>query len=138
MSKNLITEITKMLGVEVNEKFKVKGYNEITYRFDADGLKENYDNPPNEIWTFANATLGSLLAGKLEIIKLPWKPKKGEDYYTFGSSIGEWEVSRQRWTCHPFDLAVLAKGWAYRTREEAESALPKIAKEMGVKYKYKL
>ena len=29
---------------------------------------------------------------------------------------------------------VLAKGWVYPTREEAESALPKVAAEMGVKF----
>lgn len=48
MSKNLITEITKMLGVEIGEKFKVKGYNGVTYRFDADGLKESFSNRPKE------------------------------------------------------------------------------------------
>ena len=75
---NLIPQIAQILGVEIGEKFKVKGYNELTYRFDADGLKESFSNRPKEEWTFANAALGSLLAGKLEIIKLPWKPKEGE------------------------------------------------------------
>ena len=134
MSKNLIPEIAKLLGVEVGEEFKVKGYNEQTYRFDADGLKVIYSCLMQKRLTFANVMLSSLLAGKVEIIKLPWKPKKGEDYYTFGGSDGIWRVSQQHWTCHPFDLAVLAKGWAYRTREEAESALPKVAAEMGVKF----
>ena len=134
MSKNLIPEIAKLLGVEVGEEFKVKGYNEQTYRFDADGLKVIYSCLMQKRLTFANVMLSSLLAGKVEIIKLPWKPKKGEDYYTFGGSDGIWRVSQQHWTGHPFDLAVLAKGWAYRTREEAESALPKVAAEMGVKF----
>lgn len=30
MSKNLIPQIAQMLGVEPGEKFKVKGYNELT------------------------------------------------------------------------------------------------------------
>lgn len=83
---------------------------------------------------FDHGALNSLLKGKMEIVKLPWKPKKGEEYYTFGTSAGEWEVSQQRWTCHPFDLAVLDKGWVYRTRAEAETALPAVAKEMGVEF----
>lgn len=132
MSKNLINEITKMLGVEIGEEFKIRG-DDRTCFIDLDGLHLDYHVADDE----DNAMLRDLLCGEVEIIKIPWKPKKGEDYYTFGSSIGEWEVSCQRWTCHPFDLAVFAKGWAYRTREEAESALPKIAKENGVKYKYK-
>lgn len=134
MSKNLITEITKMLGVEIGEKFKVKGYNGVTYRFDADGLKENYDNPPNEIWTFANAMLGSLLAGKLEIIKLPWKPKEGDIFYTFDFTYGKWGVKLDMWAGAPWDYALLGKGWVYRTRAKAKVALPVVATELGVDY----
>ena len=81
-----------------------------------------------------NSAFVALVMGKDEIVKLPWKPKKGEDYYTFSGSDDIWRVSRQHWTCHPFDLAVLDKGWVYRTKEEAEAALPKVAAEMGVDY----
>ena len=38
MSKNLIPEICKMLGVELLEEFKVEGDNR-TYWFDLDGLR---------------------------------------------------------------------------------------------------
>ena len=129
MSKNLIPEIAKMLGVELGEEFKVEGDNR-TYWFDLDGLHSGEYVVEDE----DDAMLHDLLCGEVEIVKLPWKPKKGEDYYTFGGSDGIWRVSQQHWTCHPFDLAVLAKGWAFHTREEAESALPKVAAEMGVKF----
>ena len=36
----------------------------------------------------------------------------------------------------PRDCALLDKGWVFRTKEEAEAALPKVAAEMGVEYKY--
>lgn len=136
MAKNLIPEIAKLLGVEVGEEFKVKGDDdELTYIFtDDDGLKITFAGGIEISQISINSTFVALVMGKDEIVKLPWKPKKGEDYYTFGCSTGKWEVSRQRWTCHPFDLAVLAKGWAYHTKEEAEFALPKVAAEMGVKY----
>lgn len=42
MAKNLIPQIAQMLGVEIGEDFKIKGYNEQTYRFDDDGLKVIY------------------------------------------------------------------------------------------------
>lgn len=133
MSKNLITKIAELLGVELGEEFKVKGREYIFHFVDngliayrTDGSVLPYENClAHFLW---------LINGEEEIVKIPWKPKKGEDYYTFGGSDGIWRVSQQHWTCHPFDLAVLAKGWAYRTREEAESALPKVAAEMGVKF----
>lgn len=134
MSKNLIPQIAQMLGVEIGEKFKIKGYNEPTYKFDADGLKASFDNFSKKEEGLANASLGSLLAGNLEIIKLPWKPNMGEEYYTFSTSAGKWIVCRQRWTNHPIDLALLDKGWIYHSKKGAEDALPALAEEMGVKY----
>lgn len=134
MSKNLIPQIAQMLGVEIGEKFKITGYNEPTYRFDADGLKASFDNFSKKEEGLANASLGSLLAGKLEIIKLPWKPNVGEEYYTFSTSAGKWIACRQRWTNHPIDLALLDKGWVFHSKKGAEDALLKVASKFGVKY----
>lgn len=135
MAKNLIPEIAKMLGVEIGEEFKIKGDDELmVYRFDSDGLKLTHDSGTEIATIYANVAFVGLVNGKDEIVKLPWKPKKGEDYYTFGGSDGSWRVSQQHWTYHPFDLALFEKGWVYRTRAEAEAALPKVAKEMGVEY----
>ena len=135
MAKNLIPEIAKLLGVEVGEEFKVKDEDGLTYRFTDDGLKITYNGGVEISNISTNSAFVALVDGEDEIVKLPWKPKIGEDYYTFGGSYDIWHVSQQHWTCHPFDLAVLAKGWAYHTREEAESALPEVAAEMGVEYK---
>lgn len=132
MSKNLIPQIAQMLGVEIGEDFKIKGYTEQTYRFDADGLKVIYSCLMKK--TFANAMLGNLLAGKVEIVKLPWKPKKGDAYYTFEIFRGKWVVRSLWWTGAPCTYALLDKGWVFRTKEEAEDALPKVAAEMGVEY----
>ena len=134
MSKNLIPEIAKLLGVEVGAESKVKDEDGLTYRFTDDGLKITYNGGVEISNISTNSAFVALVEGEDEVVKLSWKPKKGEDYYTFGGSDGIWRISQQHWTCHPFDLAVLAKGWAFHTREEAESALPKVAAEMGVKF----
>lgn len=134
MAKNLIPEIAKMLGVELGEEFKVKGDDEQTYRFDADGLKVIYSCLRKKRGAFANAMLGSLLAGEEEIVKIPWKPKKGDGYYTFEIFRGKWVVRSLWWTGAPCTYALLDKGWVFRTKEEAEAALPKVAAEMGVEY----
>ena len=132
MAKNLIPQIAQMLGVEIGEDFKIKGYTEQTYRFDDDGLKVIYSYLMKK--TFANVMLGSLLAGKAEIVKLPWKPKKGDGYYTFEIFRGKWVVRSLWWTGAPCSYALLDKGWVFRTKEEAEDALTKVAAEMGVEY----
>lgn len=136
MSKNLIPEIAEMLGVELGEEFKIKGYDGLTYKFVDYGLQLSSQNDIGITAIPTNVALVSLLNGNDEIVKLPWKPKEGEDYYTFGSFDKTWEVLQLRWLQHPFDFALLDKGWVYCTEEEAKAALPAVAKEMGVEYKY--
>lgn len=133
MAKNLIPEIARMLGVEIGEEFKIKGNEGLTYRFNDDELIFNDDNDA-KIYNASSVTFTELLNGKMEIVKLPWKPKEGEFYYSFGIFAQTWGVSKICWLQHPFDFALLAKGWVYRTKEEAKAALPAVAKEMGVEY----
>lgn len=138
MAKNLIPEIAKMLGVELGEEFKIKGYEEWFYKFDNDRVlmfKHNDDVKMSVAPVSVYVAFLALLRGECEIIKLPWKPKKGELYYSFGfRNCPKWGVSQQNWGNHPCDYALLDKGWIYRTEKEAEAALPKVAKEMGVDY----
>lgn len=136
MAKNLIPEIAKMLGVELGEEFKVKGDDELTYIFTDDGLKITFAGGIEIAQTSINSAFVALVMGKDEIVKLPWKPKKCDVYYTFsfGGLSEEWVVVKQQWDAHPYERALLDKGWVYRTKEEAEAALPKVAKEMGVEY----
>lgn len=137
MSKNLIPEIAKMLGVELGEEFKVKGCNELTYEFVNNGLKLTCDNNTEKIeiaGIAANVALVDLLNGKDEIVKLPWKPKKGDVYFSFALLGDKWVV-RPLWCGgFPNEYALLEKGWVYRTCEEAQAALPAVAKELGVEY----
>lgn len=78
--------------------------------------------------------LENLLTGRKEFVKLPWKPKKGDGYYTFEIFRGKWVVRSLWWTGAPCNYALLDKGWVFRTKEEAEDALTKVAAEMGVEY----
>jgi hypothetical protein len=138
MAKNLIPQIAKMLGVEIGEEFKIKGadtdYNEYTYFFADSGLKVKFDKHPDVIPSTAFATVPDLLNGDAEVIKMPWKPKKGETYYTFELLGGKWVVRSLWWTGSPDGHALLGKGWVYKTCAEAEAALPTVAKEVGAEY----
>lgn len=137
MSKNLIPEICKMLGVELGEEFKIKGYddsNTRTYKFTAQGLRVKLVEHPEATEFNALAAFNSLLVGDAEIIKLPWKPGFEDEFYTFTLVYGKWKVCVGWWENEPHYYALLDKGWIYRSRAEAEAALPKVAAEMGVDY----
>ena len=134
MAKNLIPEICKMLGVAIGEEFKIKGEDELTYRFDSDGLKLTHDSGIELAQISANVAFVDLVNGKDEIIKLPWKPKKGEYYFTFVIMGDKWGVGSLHWDGFPNEYALLDKGWVYRSQAEAEAALPAVAAEIGVEY----
>lgn len=133
MAKNLIPEIAKMLGVELGEEFKIKGREGAIYKFIVDGLLVS-DDDAEKVYTTAHMPLVGLVRGDIEIVKLPWKPKKGETIYSFTLMYGNWVVYSYVWLNSPCDYALLGKGWVYRTEAEAEAALPKVATEIGVKY----
>ena len=136
MAKNLIPEIAKLLGVEVGEEFKIKGEDELTYRFDSYGLKLTHDSGIELAQISANVAFVDLVNGKCEIVKLPWKPKQDETFYTFGihATENKWVVVSVKWWDNVKNLALYKIGWVFRTKEEAKAALPAVAKEIGVEY----
>ena len=134
MSKNLIPEIAKLLGVEVGEEFKVKGDDELTYTLTDDGLKITFAGGIEISQVSTNSAFINLVNGTDEIIKLPWKPKKGDVYFTFTLMGDKWGTHSYWWGGFPDEYALLDKGWVFRTKEEAEDALAKVAAEMGVEY----
>lgn len=137
MSKNLIPVIAEMLGVKLGEEFKIKGHDGLTYKFNLDGLSAT---PDNRTYVSAANALVALVIGKLEITKLPWKPKYDDVFYTFLLDFKDdgdgyvWKVAECFWDDSPVDFAFLKAGWAFRTRAEAEATLPNVAKELGVEY----
>lgn len=133
MAKNLIPQIAQMLGVAIGEEFKIKGYDGLTYKLTDNGLELTTVDGQKTKW-FDHGALNCLLKGKMEIIKLSWKPKEGECYYTFELLGDKWVVRSSWWTGSPYGHALSDKGWIYRTRAEAEAALPKVAAELGVEY----
>lgn len=134
MAKNLIPQIAKMLGVELGEEFKIKGYDGLAYQFVDYGLKLSFQNDIGMTAIPTNVALVNLLNGNDEIVKLPWKPKKGDVYFTFGRLGDKWVVRSLWWGGFPEEYALLDKGWVYRSEKEAQAALPAVAKELGVEY----
>lgn len=135
MAKNLIPQIAKMLGVELGEEFKIKGHEELTYRFFSDRLQLTYDNNIELSDLAAKGAFVALVNGKDEIVKLPWKPKFGDRYFGVFEFNGKLQICRYDiWRGTIAEEAQYRCGWVYRTKEEAEAALPVVAKEMGAEY----
>ena len=139
MSKNIIPEIAKLLGVELGEEFELKDKQDNCvsteiYKFSEDSLLYRY-RAQNDYYTALSQTLYPLFRGDYEVIKLPWRPEKGDTYYSFEAFGGTWVVALYSWSGRsPIEYALLDKDWIYRTKAEAEAALPKVAKELGVEY----
>lgn len=141
MAKNLIPQIAQMLGVALGEEFNVKGAkgaDSTIFWFDLDGLH-------TETCEMADVTLWQLVLGNETIVKLPWKPKEGDEVYTFSFTTheynsrfcphkGVWYVTKWNWAGFPWQIAALDKGWVFRSKQEAEAALPAVAAEMGVEF----
>ena len=145
MAKNLIPEVCKLLGVEVGEEFKIKDthssyISSSIYLIDEYGIVRMLDDNGSSVCAIS---LDDFLTGRIyEIVKLPWKPKEGEEYWTFDYSLdivnnkpfATWEVCSKQWCKTSVDFALFEKGWVYRTKEEAQFALPNVAKELEVEY----
>lgn len=89
-----------------------------------------------ELTVAVKAQLDSLLNGKDEIIKLPWKPKVDETYYSFyyRQKDETWVVTGILWDNDVVDNALFKAGWIFKTEDDAREALPSIATEAGAKY----
>lgn len=137
MAKNLIPKIAEMLGVGLGEKFKVVSINGNEYigKFTSLGLLTYATFPQDgRSGVYSKELLAYLVCGEAKIIKLPWKPSLGDTFYTFTLVNGKWIVGVAWWNTEPRYYALLDKGWIYRSRAEAEAALPSVAAEMGVDY----
>lgn len=133
MAKNLIPEVVRMLGVEIGEEFKIDKYDELTFKFAENMLMARADFKGAK-WGITYVVLSELLGGDIEIVKLPWKPTMYEEYWTFGKLGKKLIVGTLSWRELPYEILLFDKGWVYRTRAEAEAALPAVASEMEVEY----
>lgn len=120
MSKNLMPEVAKMLGLEIGEKFIIENTERnVCVVLAADGLhiaEDDYLGIPN------GKLLQKVLCGLYEVKKLPWEPKEGERY--FYPSISAKRVDCTNWICGSFDYAMKALGMVYKTLEEAQECFP--------------
>lgn len=125
MAKNLIPEIINLLGVELEEAFKIRRpdyevcENGVYAFFENEGLVKK--NKQGEFDNNSSIEFEDLCLGNYEIVKLPWEPKRDELYYW--PSASNKKVGCGRWHGDTFCCAMKALGMVYRTQAEAEANL---------------
>lgn len=128
-TKNYIPEIAKMLGVEIGEEFEVlpkiagPGYKSSRYRFSEQGLEfSNYIHCPSETGWSPTDTITGLLNGKISIIKLPFEPKYGDEFWeVYWLEASDIDVADTEWTGDSDDYLKKQCGNCFRTKNEAKA-----------------
>lgn len=123
MAKNYMADVAKLLGIELEEEFMVTEDDSI-YKLTKDGLEYKSDDGN---WYYANDVFLNLLDGTIEIVKLPWRPKGGDEYYYPACNFKD--VFSTNWTYSVVDFAYKEAGLIFKTYEECEAALPALRKK---------
>ena len=112
---NYMSQVAKMLGVELGERFDINGFNEF-YFLDTDGLYSF-----NGTYCKCDEYFSKLLAGELTIKRKPWKPKRGETYWYVekDGDVLEMEWHPCRYMSNHVNRYKLSN--CYGTKEEAEA-----------------
>lgn len=131
---NYYKQIAEMLGVKLEEEFKLKPsclekpWN-CLYRFSKDGLENKYSDLS---WVKCEkGAIDQILIGQTEVIKIPWKPKEGEEYWYYSEA---WKRAiSSKWKSEVQDLVFWKVGNCFKTEEEANAkgkkAIEQITKE---------
>lgn len=135
MAENKMAEVARLLGVELDEEFRLTNNigNNVSYSNCV--LKINvkeglmYYIKEYDFWQPCNGSLlNDILAGKYGIKKQPWKPKDGELYWTYFNN--NWFVDRNTYSDEPMHHMREKCGAVFRTKEEAIKARPRVYEEL--------
>ena len=104
---------------------------ELIYKFTEDGLL--YKSPTLVKWSKSSSgTIVRLLNGDYKVVTKPWKPKKGEKYWTY-SEVWE-EVTSFRFEGYYYDLLLWKVGNCFKTEEEAATKGKEIMEQIHKEY----
>lgn len=120
---NHMAEVAALLGLELREEFRIEKCQGL-FRFTEDGPQRLLDSSSS--WTFAeHSILRELLNGKVTVVKFPWKPDDGEQYYVPHvdptAMFGTWV-----WRDSELDLYRLGHGLVFSTPDEAAALSKKM------------
>lgn len=111
---NKIMEVTSLLGLNPYEEFKLKIFSDV-FRF----TDSEFQVFISKEWVKASSLLLADLIYGEEIIRLPYRPKSGDKYWTItGRDFGTTHIA---WAESAMDYCRLKLGMVFRTKEEAHA-----------------
>ena len=129
---NYYKQVAEMLGVELNEEFKVAygdgALCEKSYKITVDGLFYK-----NALGWVGSSFMHSIIKGDIEIVKIPWKPSHLQKYYVY--SIYHKKALETNWQGVTEDFLYWKLGNCFRTREESESKGKEIMEKIEKEYR---
>lgn len=134
---NYMNEIVKLFGVELGESFKItsdtQGDYQNYYRFTENNFLETSYSGVKWEGTTAAVLLKYILMGDIRIVKLPWRPQKGDKYYIpYIATLPQNMYNEDCWGNHDIDMKRYRMGLVCKTKEEAVALTKKmlaVAKE---------
>lgn len=127
MAKNYMQDVARMLGLELEEEFKFRDYNNLDYYGKITDKGVYIRSEVKKDWRYDGTVLQEILTGLCKIEKLPWRPKYDEKYYRPGLKFTK--VLSEFWNNTVADFAYKETGMVFRTAEECEAALPVLRKK---------
>ena len=118
---NYMSEVAKMLGVEIGEEFEIVFPNSssscyTTAKFTNEGVNVMNTNVYDK-YNFKAYLLRDLLMGSYTIKRKPWRPEVGECYYFINESgLTVWDT----WGSSYEDILLYKLGNCYKTRDGAD------------------
>lgn len=134
---NLEKDVAKLImdayGLQVGERFHIQYENNVvkeSYYMFEDGILKCRGVFSDALYGASHKTFEDIIYGRAEIIKIPWKPKLGEHYWTYCLQDGsKWGVSLSVWGDGVLDLCRYKCGVVFRTEGEALKNLESKKKE---------
>lgn len=133
---NYYKQFAEMLGLELGEEFVLtdsygEKKDEFEYKITEDGVL--YKSPTFASWSKSSSgTILRLLNGDYETVAKPWKPKYGEQYWSYSLKASGtccntfWEFTK--------DYAMWKSGNCFRTEEEAKTKGKEIMESIEKEY----
>lgn len=132
MKKLYYVELAKMFGLELEEEFKIESDKDM-FRFVEDDLQ--YYNKQYKEWTGCSLeSIVRVFDGDDEIIKIPFKPTYGDEYWCVCQGTESIRPIQFTWTNYLGDFERYALGNCFKTKKEAELHEDEVLKRIKEPY----
>ena len=134
---NKMPDVARLLGVELGERFRIKEiHNDYVWWIAMDGLHGEVTARGTDALRAATLApkltdaLWRLLIGMFTVRKMPWRPRKGEEYwYVSWTDCGATFIQPETWRESFTDYLLLRSHNCFKTQDEAESHSLEIKKK---------